>query len=123
MVIGLAVAVGMWFSVIVAFSLAIALEPLSSIAANFAALTMFSSLIFFVGRAWGRRAPSKNRVAWGVAATGWLAPWIGVVSGVHGLPEDLGGVFGAVGVVALIVVVVPASLIGLGLRSAWKRDR
>lgn len=90
-IVGLAVAVAVWFSAIVGFSLGILLVPVSLPAANFAALAVFSILVFFVGRAWGKRTSSKSKVAWGLAATGWLTPWLCVVSGVHGLSEDLGG--------------------------------
>lgn len=122
-IVGLAVAVAVWFSAIVGFSLGILLVPVSLPAANFAALAVFSILVFFVGRAWGKRTSSKSKVAWGLAATGWLTPWLCVVSGVHGLSEDLGGVFGAFGAVALVIVVIPASLIRLGLWRALKRNR
>lgn len=118
---GLAVAVGLWFSGIVAFGVGIVLVPLSSIAASCAALASFSVLTFFVGRTWGNRTAINDRLAWGVAVVGWLAPWALVLGRVQGLSRDLGGAYGACGVVVMILMVIPASLIWLGRRRSWKR--
>jgi hypothetical protein len=50
-------------------------------------------------------------------------PWIGVFFRVQGLSEDLGGALGACVSVALVIVVIPVSLIWLGLQMAGRRNK
>lgn len=118
---GLAVAVGLWFAGIVAFGVGIVLVPLSSVAASCAALASFSVLTFLVGRTWGNRTATHDRLAWGVAVVSWLAPWALVLGQVQGLSLDLGSVYGACGAVVMILMVIPALLLWLGLRRSWKK--
>jgi hypothetical protein len=122
-IVGLAVAVALWFSALVAFSVGILVAPVSSIVAGFAAIGVFSALVFFLGLTWGKGALRQDRLAWRLAATGWLVPWIGVFFRVQGLSEDLGGALGACVSVALVIVVIPVSLIWLGLQMAGRRNK
>lgn len=120
-VVGLAIAVGMWFATIVAFVCGIVLVPVSPIMANIVALLAFSGLLFMVGLKSGRRAWSASWIVWALAGAGWLIPWIGAGYFIEGLSEDLGGTVWAPIIVSVVLVVIPAFLIWFGARRAGAR--
>jgi hypothetical protein len=125
LILGLMVAVGAWLSTIVAFIIGIVLAPLSLLISSLCVVLFLGVQFFYIGLKSGDQKASKSWLPWALAGAGWGVPWIwaGTSSAAKGLPEDLGGVLGAVGFLAIVLVALPFGCVWLGLRRAWKQRR